>query len=169
MITRYWSWNPEWICQIYVQSCPSPTCRSGGTLWKCDHYLVWEAAARSTYHKQSRDFLPHEILEGARMIPKSITCNSHIYTKGIQDRNLARLQMLVVRAHEVDLLTIWLPLVTALSTDGEKASPENKVNPSFLPSDLVSHSARTLSTKPPNFVTSIVWEDVLENLCGVTR
>jgi hypothetical protein len=104
------------------------------------------------------------------MIPASITCNSYIYIKGIHDRDLNRpLDVGGQSAHECLLLTIWLPLVTEPSMDGEKASPENKVNPSFLPSGLFSHCTRTLSSKPANLETSIVSEDVLENFCGVTR
>jgi hypothetical protein len=45
--------------------------------------------------------------------------------------------------------------------DGEKVSPENKVNPSFLPSGLFSHCARTLSRRP-----SIVSAGDFENFCG---
>jgi len=56
--------------------------------------------------------------------------------------------------------TIWLPLVTELSTLGANTSPENSERPSLFPSSRNGHWARMSSRRPANCVTSIVSEDV---------
>ena len=53
-------------------------------------------------------------------------------------------------------LTMWLPRVTVLSTDGENKSPEKSDRPSRVPSDLTYQLRRISSRRAANWVTSIV-------------
>ena len=66
------------------------------------------------------------------------------------------------------LLTIWLPLVTPLSMDGEKRSPENKTKPSLSPSSLLGQLFLISSTLYANCVTSITPAS-FDVFCSPTR
>lgn len=65
--------------------------------------------------------------------------------------------------------TIWLPLVTELSTEGLKTSPEKSTRPSLFPSGLSGHWSRTSSSIDVHCVTSIVSGDLGCSLNGWTR
>ena len=81
-----------------------------------------------------------------------LTHEGHIRSKLIHDwhlgtRGLAHRLYLEIREHR---RTIWLPLVTELSTLGANTSPENSERPSRFPSSRSGHWARMSSRRPAN-------------------